>query len=292
MKLIPLYKKDKIINYALVDDKDFNWLNQHKWTISISGKRNSKNKIKKYAITILHKNGWHKKMLMHRLIYEKYNLVPEKYLLDHKDGNGFNNQKENLRICTTSQNMQNKMKSELALTSQYKGVYFCPSNKLWRSRIKSNYKEIVIGHFKEEKDAAIAYDIKAKELFGEFSRCNFKDGEIDNKYIEDITKRINRNKSVVDTTSKYMGVFKTSKYYVAQCKTRKDGKILRWVIGYFNDESDAALARDYYILHLYPEKYQNKINFPNASKEDYQRIRDILLDKRRDKNLPFIDKLC
>ena len=89
-----------------------------------------------------------------------------------KDGDGLNNQKANLRICTRSQNKMNG-KSYKNSSSKYKGIWWVKKNKKWRVRIRLNNKTIHLGYFKDETEAAKAYDSKAKELFGEFARLNF-----------------------------------------------------------------------------------------------------------------------
>lgn len=100
---------------------------------------------------------------------------PKNMQVDHIDKNRCNNLRENLRICTGSQNHANKGKSMnkyRKLTSKYKGVG--KKGNKWRARIKINGKEIHLGEFNTEDEAAKAYDAKAKELFKEFANLNFK----------------------------------------------------------------------------------------------------------------------
>jgi len=93
-------------------------------------------------------------------------------MVDHINGNGLDNRKCNLRVCNNRQNQQNRRPQRLS-TSQYKGVNWDSINSQWKSRICFNGKQIHIGRFDSEQEAARAYDIKAKELFGEFARLNF-----------------------------------------------------------------------------------------------------------------------
>jgi hypothetical protein len=58
-------------------------------------------------------------------------------------------------------------------TSQYKGVSFFKRDQNWHAQIMLNSKQIHIGYFEDEIDAARAYDTKAKELFGTFAKTNF-----------------------------------------------------------------------------------------------------------------------
>lgn len=92
--------------------------------------------------------------------------------VDHKDCDGLNNQKLNLRICTTSQNAQNSRKATEA-SSEYKGVWRDEARNKWRSRIMLNGAEYFIGRYKTEVQAAVFYDLAAVHLFKEFARLNF-----------------------------------------------------------------------------------------------------------------------
>src|SRR5690625_2272923 len=137
---------------TIVDDEDYDFLSQFKWcchhgyAISRSKKLNSKTKY----------------TYMHRLI----NKTPNELITDHVNGNKLDNRKCNLRSVTVQQNAMNKNKTRKR-TSEYKGVYWDPINKKWTSRIYVNGKPKQIGGFKDEKDAANAYNIFAVKYFGE-----------------------------------------------------------------------------------------------------------------------------
>ena len=90
---------------------------------------------------------------------------------DHIDFDGLNNKKSNLRFCTHQQNMMNKRKCK-NLSSKFKGVTWDESSKKWMSRIRYKNKCYPLGRFKNEIDAARAYDKKALELFAEFALTN------------------------------------------------------------------------------------------------------------------------
>jgi hypothetical protein len=144
--------RDKYV--ALVDDEDFEYLNQWKWHVILDD-RNC------YAART--KN----KILLHRVIMK----TPKGMEVDHIDHNGLNNQKYNLRNCTKRENVINSRK--LHGKSKYIGV--SPHRKSFMARITTNGHLINIGSFDDEKNAAKAYDLKAKELFGEFANLNFPD---------------------------------------------------------------------------------------------------------------------
>ena len=113
-----------------------------------------------------------KNVYLHRFIM-KLLEGDSKIIVDHIDKNGLNNKKENLRLCTQAENLRNseKRKSKKQ-TSIYKGVEWKKDRNKWRCRIKYNYKSIHLGTFEDEKEAALAYNKKAKELFGEFASLN------------------------------------------------------------------------------------------------------------------------
>jgi len=105
---------------------------------------------------------------MHRVILK----APEDKFIDHINHNGLDNRKSNLRICTMQQNAWNMRKQRGNRVSQYKGVTRRNDTGKWQARIICNRKRISIGCFDDEMAAAMAYDNKAKELFGEYAALN------------------------------------------------------------------------------------------------------------------------
>lgn len=153
--------------FALVDDADFLYLNKFKWQ----------------ALRI--RNKWYAKrdrvvgdvggkcILMHREIFKISG--GNKIQVDHINGDGLDNQKNNLRLCSNQQNNCNKSKYKTN-TSGYKGVTFDKNSKRqkrWMAQITFSGKRLALGYFKDRLDAAKAYDEKAKELFGQFAVLNF-----------------------------------------------------------------------------------------------------------------------
>jgi len=94
------------------------------------------------------------------------NCPPNKEV-DHKDHNGLNNRKNNLRICSRSQNLGNKLISDRN-TSGYKGVSFNKFNGKYSALIGFEGKQYHLGYFNKPEKAHKKYVEKAKELFGEF----------------------------------------------------------------------------------------------------------------------------
>ena len=93
--------------------------------------------------------------------------------VDHRNVNGLDNRKENLRPTTRAQNSINLKKTQRKTSSQYKGVSWNKYYEKWKACIKKDDILYHIGYFYDEVDAAKAYDKKAKELHGEFARLNF-----------------------------------------------------------------------------------------------------------------------
>lgn len=159
MKEIPLTQG----MVALVDDDMYEFLDQWKWHASKSGdglyyaRRNERDSEKRKS----------KRIYMHRLIMN----APAGTLVDHRDPNKtLDNRRENLRVCSKSQNAYNARISKRN-KSGYRGVY--RKNERWQAGIRINNRSIHIGYFTNPVEAAKAYDAKARELFGEFARTNF-----------------------------------------------------------------------------------------------------------------------
>lgn len=91
---------------------------------------------------------------------------------DHKNGNGLDNRKENLRIATKIQNQWNIQKRADGVASKYKGVSKTPRGS-WQAAITVSKRRMYLGTFTSEIEAAQAYDNAAIEHFGEFARPNF-----------------------------------------------------------------------------------------------------------------------
>lgn len=96
--------------------------------------------------------------------------------VDHKDLDGLNNQKHNLRTATKAQNCRNRGKRDhqggVPTTSRFKGVGMRRDTGRWRAFIRVRGLLIILGHFEDEIEAAKAYDRAARHHFGEFARLN------------------------------------------------------------------------------------------------------------------------
>ena len=110
------------------------------------------------------------RLLAHRVVwYFETGNWPNKQI-DHIDGNPKNNKFENLREASNAENSRNS-KSRKG-SSKYKGIYWRSDKSLWRVQLMIDGKRKEIGHFKDEKEAARAYNLAAIEHFGEFAWVN------------------------------------------------------------------------------------------------------------------------
>ena len=150
--------------YAVVDDSDFEWLNQWEWCALWYSNAKSF-----YAVRNVRKtDGKYTLLSMHQAIMGK----PNRKQIDHINHDTLDNRKTNLRICTTQQNNMNQ-KLNKNNTSGFKGVFWSKGAKKWQAQIMKNGKFVHLGLFNNIKIAAQSYDNAARELFGEFARLNF-----------------------------------------------------------------------------------------------------------------------
>lgn len=162
MRRIPLTRG----KFAIVDSSDCKWLSKWKWRAT----RPTPTGIERwYAAHTIGPNG--KTIYMHRLIMLGIRPSGRK-LCDHRDGNGLNNQRNNLRLCSAAQNVQNRRK-EPGLSSRFKGVYWHRRDQRWVSRLVHRRQSRFLGKFRDEQAAAVAYDVAARSQFGKFARLNF-----------------------------------------------------------------------------------------------------------------------
>ena len=163
MKKIQLggYKKGtKIKGYALISDEDFEEISKYRW--------------------YLHPDLWNKYVNMKK---DKKTVYLHRFLMnakkgqfvDHINGDGLDNRRENLRLCTNAQNGMNR-KMQKNNVSGFRGVYSRNNGTRWEAQIYLKSKRIYLGNFDSAEKAAHIYDLAALKYHGEFARLNFPEG--------------------------------------------------------------------------------------------------------------------
>jgi hypothetical protein len=148
--------------YAKVDPEDYIWLSQFRWHCKAGT-----NSI--YAVRSISVNGKSKRIYMHRLIAD----TPDNLVCDHINHYTLDNRSANLRNCTLKQNNANS-RSAANSSSKYKGVSWCSAKGKWAAYIKKDSRQFFLGHFSDEKEAALEYDKAAKKFHGCYASLNFK----------------------------------------------------------------------------------------------------------------------
>jgi len=134
---------------ALVDDADFARLSLFKWHKFEHGKTT-------YVITRCKMSG-RRKIYIHSLIMP----ASKGFEIDHINGNGLDNRRENLRVVTHRENMQNR---HVPKSSKYPGVNWNKNAKMWQSLICINRKTRHLGYFLDEWEAFHEHDVAMKTL--------------------------------------------------------------------------------------------------------------------------------
>ena len=131
---------------------------------------------------VLAVGGWHRSKIGYAVhsVDAKTKVYMHRFLLgcvvgqhvDHINQDKLDNRRSNLRVCTDHENRMNRP-SYKGSGSKFKGVHFCSRKKRWTAQIQKMRRKYHIGYFDLESQAAKAYDVAAREMFGEFAFLNF-----------------------------------------------------------------------------------------------------------------------
>jgi hypothetical protein len=150
----------KDIVQVVIDKADTSVVGSYKWRVNSQG----------YAYRNDWNGGRQRKLYLHRAIMGIANMT-RGVEVDHIDGDRLNNRRNNLRLCTRGHN--NAARRKQAGSSKFRGVTWAKDKQRWQAQIGFRGKNIVLGRFKTEEEAARAYDKEARKLYGDFARPNF-----------------------------------------------------------------------------------------------------------------------
>ena len=225
-KLIPLTQG----KFAIVDAEDYDHLMQWKWHITNG-----------YAKTYINSEP----IAMHRLLMQ----ATKGQIVDHINRKKLDNTKKNLRLVSASQKCINQGKSFIRPSvSRYKGITFNAKEQAWKVQAAKEYERYYGGTFRNEKDAAIAYDELAIKLYGVFAVTNQSLGLLEGN--ESYERR--------QFSSNFIGIYwnKKKSKWVARISVNKK----KIYLGSFNDEKVAAKAYDEAVIRYWGENAKtNKI---------------------------------
>jgi len=237
MKTLTIESKTHGTHHVLLDDDDYDRVvaAETKWYIQKDYRREV---FYVRRVTPADENGKRKTIILHRFIMN----APEGKVVDHINGDGRDNRKENLRICTNAENARNCNRPPYGEVGYY-GVKYTTTRsvKKYEVGIKFQNKKLSGGLFYTAEEAAVAYDKLAKELHGEFATLNFPDG-----VPPDVMQKIMagqkeyekiRTRYPLEKQSKQAGVT-----WVKHCK-RWQARLRRKSLGYFKTEEEAIAAR-------------------------------------------------
>ena len=284
MKEIEISKKNSIPFIVSIDDKFFDEISKITWYIT---------KVSDQLAYAFCRTKEGNTIYMHRKIMEmqlgrKLERIEE---VDHIDNNGLNNQLENLRIVSRSENQANQ-RGHRDSKSKYIGVHFNTRyTNPYRVKLMKNGINIHVNKgFDSAEEAAEIRDLLSIKYFGEYAKLNFPDKR--NEYLQRIRDGFNPDEYTKTFTSKYRGVSKygDGNYHASTAKNNKD-----IYIGIFKTEQEAAEHYDMVAIQL--NGINTYLNFPEKKeyylqklKSGYNPIKAKRINKKDVTNINTLDK--
>ena len=150
--------------YAKVDPADYYRLRKYEWVAQKIGRRC-------YARRRIAGGKKSRGSLVY--LHQEIIKVPKGMVVDHINNDGMDDRSANLRAATPAQNMRNRKKYDRNCSSKYKGIHWYKQYSKWSASIRFENKRIFLGYFKDEVEAARAYDAAARKYHKEFAVLNF-----------------------------------------------------------------------------------------------------------------------
>lgn len=153
---------------CLVDLADWDLLRRYRWHWKWESRTETGERRLYVATSIWEREERrHRAIRIHRLI----TAAPEQMMVDHRSGDTLDNRRSNLRIADNSRNQANS--GSRGGSSRYKGVSWNARKRRWLVAFRANGQYHFVGYFRDEFEAAKAYDAAAEKVSGEFARTNF-----------------------------------------------------------------------------------------------------------------------
>ena len=168
--VVPLSGNRLLGLFALIDEEDVEVVSGYRWSPQ---RTQTGRTIYAGAQSTTHSGQGRRHILMHRLILG----LDDGVQCDHENHNGLDNRRQNLRPADNSQNAANRPHVARG-SSPYRGVWWNKRRMRWYVTVRFQDQQIHVGTFEDETAAALAYDRKARELFGEFALVNFPEGGV------------------------------------------------------------------------------------------------------------------
>lgn len=161
---IPLFARDNrtVRGWTIIDAEDYPRVARHLWRYNPKPQSATGHAERRYMA-----HGRLQIVALHRFLLD----APDDQEVDHINGDGLDNRKQNLRLVSHARNMMNRRLPKNN-KSGYKGVRWCPGKKKWRAEISYGGKQYHLGYFCDPLDAATVYNEASLRFHGEYGRPN------------------------------------------------------------------------------------------------------------------------